>query len=134
MWARIAAVFSSTEASVPLEAFDGDAESPDSQLRAKYDIKEELGRGAFGRVYRAVRREDGIEVACKLIPFADSGSRERERIQREVEILQRVKHANLVELVRWGWHAGGRSSGWSLVPRPPASLTFFARRKKSTCS
>jgi len=34
-----------------------------------YLLTDEIGKGAFGRVYKAVRRPSGEEFACKVIPL-----------------------------------------------------------------
>lgn len=68
-----------------------------AQLHAAYELHEELGRGAYGRVVRAVRRATGEEVAVKVIA---KGAKEKEdaRLQVEVDILRRVRHPNLIRL------------------------------------
>lgn len=73
------------------------AESGVAQLHAAYELHEELGRGAYGRVVRAVRRSTGEEVAVKVIA---KGAKEKEdaRLQVEVDILRRVRHPNLIRL------------------------------------
>ena len=56
----------------------------------KYDLKEVLGRGSSGSVFRAVKRHEPGEVAVKLVD-AD----EDERFRYEYELLRSVKHPGL---------------------------------------
>ncbi len=50
-----------------------------------YTVGAPLGRGGFGRVFSALRAEDGREVALKVLePLAS------ERLEREVEALRRI--------------------------------------------
>ena len=56
----------------------------------KYDLKEVLGRGSCGSVFRAVKRHEPGEVAVKVVD-ADKD----ERCRYEYELLQSVKHPGL---------------------------------------
>lgn len=74
-----------------------DSLDPEAQLHAAYELHEELGRGAYGRVLRATRRENGAEVAVKVIA---KGAKEKDdaRLQVEVDVLRAVSHPNLIKL------------------------------------
>jgi serine/threonine-protein kinase len=67
-----------------------------------YVLEQELGRGAMGVVYRAVR-DDGAVVALKLAP-ADLLQNEtyRRRFEREGSIASSLTHRNIVEVVETG--------------------------------
>ena len=54
-----------------------------------YDLKEVLGRGSSGSVYRAVKRHGTGEVAVKLVDA------DEERCRYEYELLRSVKHPGL---------------------------------------
>jgi eukaryotic-like serine/threonine-protein kinase len=56
-------------------------------------ILEEIGRGVFGRVYRA-RDNLGRDVALKLFRNPDDSA----RLMREGELLARVRHANVIDV------------------------------------
>lgn len=56
----------------------------------KYDLKEVLGRGSTGSVFRAVKRHEPGEVAVKLVD-----AEEEERRRYEYELLRSVKHPGL---------------------------------------
>lgn len=60
-----------------------------------FDLKERLGKGSFGSVYRAVTRRTGEVVAIKIIPVADDES--IEDVRREVSILQECENSHIVK-------------------------------------
>ncbi|XP_066336903.1 uncharacterized protein [Miscanthus floridulus] len=60
------------------------------------DFSEELGRGAFGQVFKGVL-EDGEEVAVKMLRFMANIN--DKQFENEFEILKRLKHPNIVRLV-----------------------------------
>lgn len=75
---------------------------------AGYEIREELSRGGQGVVYRALQRSTGREVALKVMragPF--SGPHDRARFEREVHILARLRHPNIVTI-----HDSGVAGGF----------------------
>ncbi|XP_066337796.1 cysteine-rich receptor-like protein kinase 25 isoform X1 [Miscanthus floridulus] len=57
---------------------------------------QELGRGAFGQVFKGVL-EDGEEVAVKMLRFM--GNTNDQQFENEFDILKRLKHPNIVRLV-----------------------------------
>ena len=79
----------------------------DSELRARverglapaYEIKDEIGRGGAGIVYRARDSRLKREVAIKLLP-PDLAFRSdvRERFMREAETSARLNHPNIVQI------------------------------------
>ena len=68
----------------------------------RYEILNELGRGAMGVVYRARDTKIGREVAIKTIKFADQDSSEaaklRERLFREAQSAGRLSHPGIVTI------------------------------------
>lgn len=70
-------------------------DTPPSFLLAKYDNVELIGSGGFGRVYKCTRAE--ITTAVKILVTLDSES--QARFQREVDILRRVDHENIVKIL-----------------------------------
>ena len=68
----------------------------------RYEILDELGRGAMGVVYRARDTKIGREVAIKTIKFADQDSSEagklRERLFREAQSAGRLSHPGIVTI------------------------------------
>ncbi len=76
---------------------------------AHFKLLQELGRGSAGRIHLALDVERDRLVAVKHLS-EDAVSRHKNavaRFMREVRILSRLRHPNLVEIVRCG-HAGGR--------------------------
>src|SRR5262245_51857710 len=67
----------------------------------RYERVARLGRGGMGVVDLA-RRDDGTEVALKRLTLhgsTDDIARARQRIEREAEVLTRLDHPNIVELL-----------------------------------
>jgi len=63
---------------------------------SKYALKDEIGKGAFSTVYKAISKS-GEEVAVKVIDKKEAGSQQDERrLRTEIDILTRVKHQNIV--------------------------------------
>ncbi len=75
----------------------------------EYLVEEELGRGGMGQVRRAVHRTMKRRVAIKFlhVPAADQQATADKRFQREVEILARLHHPNVVNAFD-----AGRSGPW----------------------
>ena len=59
-----------------------------------YEFKKEIDEGAYGRVYKAVSREDNLKVAIKHMKKI---SRRAENF-KEVEVLSHIRHPNIVYL------------------------------------
>lgn len=59
-----------------------------------FKVYEELGRGAFGSVYRAVDTRNDAEVAIKQIDL-ESADDDIEEIQKEIAILSTCHHPNI---------------------------------------
>jgi len=70
-----------------------------TNFAAVYELKEEIGKGAFSVVHLAISKKTGEKVAVKIIDKKDANAEQDEkRLQTEVEILKRVKHENIVGL------------------------------------
>ena len=65
----------------------------------KYDIatKKLIGRGAFGSVYLYQRKSDRKEVVVKEISLIDLDTSERHQAIKEIDIIKRCKHPNIVK-------------------------------------
>jgi serine/threonine protein kinase len=59
-----------------------------------FELRDLLGEGSFGQVYRAVHRASGLEMAIKMVN-AENESTARE-IAAEVDILKACRHTNIV--------------------------------------
>lgn len=94
-WSSVAAATVVADESPPMPALPG------------YRLIRELHRGAQGIVYLAIQTSTKREVAIKVMregPFA--GPNDRARFEREVEILARLEHPNIVTI-----HDSGVESG-----------------------
>ncbi|MFN2371954.1 MAG: serine/threonine-protein kinase, partial [Candidatus Krumholzibacteriia bacterium] len=64
-----------------------------------YEIKERLGKGGMGEVFRARDTKLGRDVAVKILPTELSGDPEREaRFQREARALASLQHPNVASV------------------------------------
>ncbi|XP_073240813.1 calcium/calmodulin-dependent protein kinase type II subunit delta-like isoform X2 [Porites lutea] len=63
-----------------------------------YELKEELGKGAFSIVRRCVHKETKVEYAAKIINTRKLSSRDLQKLEREARICRLLKHANIVRL------------------------------------
>lgn len=83
----------SLETTIPLvagrRARSGDVHVPG------YVLGDVLGRGGQGTVFRAVRMRDGLAVAIKVVPLV-GGTRQRERVERELDLMQRLAHPGVL--------------------------------------
>eukprot|EP00049_Salpingoeca_infusionum_P005596 m.94157 g.94157 ORF g.94157 m.94157 type:complete len:341 (+) comp13016_c0_seq2:641-1663(+) len=64
-------------------------------FKSKYDIKEELGRGAFSIVAKCIRKADGVALAVKQLPVKSMTPAD---VQEEVSILRGLKHPGVLRL------------------------------------
>jgi len=68
----------------------------------QYQILDELGRGGMGQVFRAQHVMMGRTVAIKVLPRAKSTSEAEAAFQREIRMLGRLDHDNLVRALDAG--------------------------------
>ena len=72
-----------------------------------YEVVELLGEGAAGAAYKARRRDTGEEVAVKLLHAQTESDIElQQRFVREVSVLERLQHPNIVRHKECGIHDG----------------------------
>lgn len=69
------------------------------RVLGRYDLQEVIGRGATSRVYRALDRATGHEVAVKEIPI-DLGL--EKRVGAEIRAAARLEHHGVVRMLDWG--------------------------------
>jgi formylglycine-generating enzyme required for sulfatase activity/tRNA A-37 threonylcarbamoyl transferase component Bud32 len=98
--------------------------APLPQSIGPYRVTGQIGRGATAIVYSAVHPALGFDLAIKvLLAGRSSTPRVRQRFQREVAALRRVRHDGLVEVVDSGeedglpWLAMRRVTGMTLEER-----------------
>ncbi|XP_015430809.1 PREDICTED: calcium/calmodulin-dependent protein kinase type II alpha chain isoform X5 [Dufourea novaeangliae] len=63
-----------------------------------YDLKEELGKGAFSVVRRCVQKSTGHEFAAKIINTKKLTPRDFQKLEREARICRKLQHPNIVRL------------------------------------
>jgi eukaryotic-like serine/threonine-protein kinase len=71
-----------------------------AMIVGRYELVEEIGRGASGIVYRARRLEDQREVALKMLLARRAAM--LERFEREAEIVRRLCHPNTIRVFEAG--------------------------------
>jgi len=70
----------------------------ESQL-SKYEMKEKLGEGTYGVVWKAVNKETGELAALKKIRLEKEDDGVPSTAIREISLLKCLKHPNVVELI-----------------------------------
>lgn len=83
--------------------------SEDESLKSigRYDIDRELGRGGMGVVYKATHKTTGRVDAIKTItPAVFASDTIVARFLREVSILRRLRHPNIVQYRDFGYDQG----------------------------
>ena len=69
--------------------------------------EKELGRGGFGAVYQARRKNDGAQVAIKvMLSQADASEDAVLRFKREMDVNRQLDHPNIVRFIESGSHKG----------------------------
>ncbi|CAG2213692.1 EIF2AK2 [Mytilus edulis] len=66
-----------------------------------FEIVKKIGEGAYGSVYKIKSKTDKKEYALKFVPLRTD--QDEERINREVEVLSQLQHANIVRY-HTSWH------------------------------
>lgn len=64
-----------------------------------YRILELLGMGSYGRVYRALRKVDGTNVAIKEVDYSRMSEKEKKMLVNEVNILKKLKCKYIVRYI-----------------------------------
>lgn len=59
-----------------------------SIVRQKYKIKDLIGSGSYGQVYRAKHRDTGTQVALKIINGVFDSDLHAKNVYREISILK----------------------------------------------
>ena len=65
-------------------------------LNEKYLLGEEIGRGAYGRVFKGVDLQNGDIVAIKQVSLENIPSEELGTIMLEIDLLKMLRHRNVV--------------------------------------
>ena len=68
-------------------------------MKDLYEFGKELGRGGFSVVREGVNKENGEKVAIKIIEKNQAKGEELNLLQREIDIMRKLKHKNIISLV-----------------------------------
>ncbi|XP_050429816.1 calcium/calmodulin-dependent protein kinase type II alpha chain isoform X16 [Adelges cooleyi] len=63
-----------------------------------YELKEELGKGAFSVVRKCIQKHTGLEFAAKIINTKKLSARDFQKLEREARICRKLQHPNIVRL------------------------------------
>jgi serine/threonine protein kinase len=63
-----------------------------------YEVKEELGKGAFSVVRRCIQKATNMEFAAKIINTRKLTQRDYQKLEREARICRKLQHPNIVRL------------------------------------
>lgn len=92
-------------------------------------LGKQIGAGGMGIVYLATYVENGKEVALKVLPPGLTGDEKMlKRFEREIDILKRLTHPNIVKYYGGGTHQGQRWYAMELVDG--GSLQDILKKKK----
>ena len=76
---------------------------PGALLKDRYRVASNLNRGGMGLLLRAHDEEAGRDVAIKLVsPKLGRTGNFRERFEREVELVSRIEHRNVIQCFDFG--------------------------------
>jgi serine/threonine protein kinase len=73
----------------------------DAPLERDYQIYEFLGKGAYGKVVRALHIPSGEFRAVKIIITTNMCKKERNQILQEIKILSHLDHPNIVKIFEY---------------------------------
>nr|XP_053631768.1 calcium/calmodulin-dependent protein kinase type II-like isoform X1 [Cherax quadricarinatus] len=73
------------------------AAQPSTRFSENYELKEELGKGAFSVVRRCVQKTTGLEFAAKIINTKKLSARDFQKLEREARICRKLQHPNIGE-------------------------------------
>ena len=77
---------------------DGNKKNASGKLE-NYDIRQNIGEGAFGSVNLAIQKSNNMKVAIKAVNIMRICELNKERhILREKDLLNDLKHPNIIQL------------------------------------
>ncbi|XP_052069980.1 calcium/calmodulin-dependent protein kinase type II delta chain-like isoform X1 [Mytilus californianus] len=74
------------------------AAQTNSKFFELYEMKEEIGKGAFSVVRRCIQKNSQLEFAAKIINTKKLSARDHQKLEREARICRLLKHPNIVRL------------------------------------
>lgn len=86
---------------------DGPSNSSSSQVQPVkldgYKFNQLIGKGSYGQVYKAEKKETSEVVAIKCVPLKSLGRNSRENILTEISILKKLSHPFIVHMLDFQW-------------------------------
>lgn len=76
--------------------------NPGTMYAERYRIREFIGRGGMGSVYRVEDTVEKRDVALKILNSNIADEDTAERFKREIEILSRINHSSVPKIYGWG--------------------------------
>ena len=76
-------------------------ETKEQSMRNFYSLIEQIGEGAFGKVWRAVDKSTGEEVAIKMIDKSTLSRDEIDSLHLEIDIISQVDHPNIIRAYKF---------------------------------
>eukprot|EP01120_Amphizonella_sp_Union-15-10_P010188 TRINITY_DN4049_c0_g1_i1.p1 TRINITY_DN4049_c0_g1~~TRINITY_DN4049_c0_g1_i1.p1 ORF type:complete len:492 (-),score=99.60 TRINITY_DN4049_c0_g1_i1:94-1569(-) len=73
--------------------------SKEKSIKDYYTFGKELGRGGFSVVVKGVKKETNQKVAIKIIEKNNAGEEELLVLQREIDIMEKLSHKNIIQLI-----------------------------------
>ena len=97
-----------TSSATTAPGISSDGVTPGSRFAVRYEIKEILGEGGMGTVFKAVDTELGEVIAIKTLKqdFMSQDSTALERFKSEIRLARRISHRNVVRTHDLGENAG----------------------------
>lgn len=65
----------------------------------RYEVKRKIGQGSFGNVYLTVHRKSRHTLVLKEIKVSRMSTKERQDVAKDVELLSKLNHPNIVQYV-----------------------------------
>lgn len=81
------------------EEFAGIPKVPKRELKHKYTLVEQVGEGAFSKVFKALDlKNNNKPVAIKIIDKHDINQAQLDSVLKEIDIMERLDHKNVVAM------------------------------------
>jgi len=97
-WITLEKKKGSAELHIVASANDAAAGAGAQSLEALYTVGREVGRGGFSIVYEGTQKSTGTKVAIKMIDKKKQDGEQLVLLQREIDIMKRLKHPNIITL------------------------------------
>ena len=94
----------------------------------RYEIREQIGQGGMGAVYRAVDSKLGRTVALKTVVAQHAGAQlteaVRQRFLREALAISKIDHRNVVQVLDFGFTEDGTKTRSSVSGPTPSRMEY----------